>query len=191
MQARLRRPQRAVAEPDERGAAVTVGAPADRPPLLRAMRTVVAGLLRIGYRARLVLRRLDDPTPASYATVFAGNPPVFRAGWTHWIADLPDPSEFFAPLFTCASARGQVPFAGNAGGFCAPRIDRMIRDAQALPASDPTTAAAWVRIDRAVTDSAAWVPFASRRSATVVAPRVGNYAMNPVDGLLLDQMWVR
>ena len=65
-------------------------------------------------------------------------------------------------------------------------------EALALQTSDPAAAdKLWAKIDRAITDQAAWIGYATPRKVNFVGSRVGNYQFHPVWWTLLDQLWVR
>ena len=145
------------------------------------------GLLRsLGYRASLkVLSRTryfsvaDDPRTKA------------QIGFLAWTSDYPAPSGFFDLLFTCASF---VPGPGNANaaGFCDPRIDREIEEAQAAQGTNPSVARRlWERAERDTVDQAPWVSLVSPKIVDVVSKRVGNYEYNPMWQMLIDQLWVR
>ena len=57
--------------------------------------------------------------------------------------------------------------------------------------SSPRSAALQATIDRALTDQAAWIGYATPRKATFLGSRVGNLLYHPVWWMLLDQLWVR
>ena len=68
----------------------------------------------------------------------------------------------------------------------------LMDQALALQTTDPAAAdKLWERVDRALTDQAAWIPYATPRQHRFVSKRVGNYQSHPVWGILLDQLWVR
>lgn len=63
--------------------------------------------------------------------------------------------------------------------------------ASALELRDPTAAAAaWARIDRALTEGAYWVPTVSLRGQELTSKRLRNYQFNPVWGFIADQVWL-
>jgi ABC-type transport system substrate-binding protein len=82
--------------------------------------------------------------------------------------------------------------SGNVTGYCDPRTDRLIAAAERAGTVDLAAAGRdWARIDRRVTDAAAWIPFAGVRAAVLVSARTRGYAENPFYGILLDQISVR
>jgi peptide/nickel transport system substrate-binding protein len=100
---------------------------------------------------------------------------------------IPGPGLFLPPLFGCGSVG-----ASNFSQFCDTGIDRQMRRAERLQASDPARAnALWAGVDEAVVDRAAAVPLFNERVLTFVSERVGNHQFHLQWGMLLDQLWVR
>ena len=94
--------------------------------------------------------------------------------------------------FSCAAFLPGNPNNLNGTGFCDPGIDRQMRRAQAEQLSDPTgSRARWQRVDRELTDAAAWVPLVVTKDVNFLSKRVGNYQYSPEMGMLIDQLWVR
>ena len=94
------------------------------------------------------------------------------------------PDGFFSTWFLCSA-----PF--NHHWFCSTHLDREIRDAETLETTNPTAAtSAWTRIDRLITDQAAWVPLVNPTSFDFTSARVRNYQSSP-GGVLADQFWLR
>jgi ABC-type transport system substrate-binding protein len=57
--------------------------------------------------------------------------------------------------------------------------------------TDPARAnTEWARLDRTLTNDAAWLSLYNPRSTIVLSDRVGNYLSNPKSGPLWGQMWV-
>jgi two-component SAPR family response regulator len=76
--------------------------------------------------------------------------------------------------------------------FCDPRLDRLMRRATALEATDAHgAAAAWADVDRRAVDAAGWVPLLTPREVEFVSSRVRNYQYHPLWGALADQFWLR
>lgn len=98
-----------------------------------------------------------------------------------WHADYPSPSSFFDTFLSCRSA--------TAGGvWCDPRLDRLVRHAQALEATDLTRAdVVWARADRRAVDRAAWVPLVNPRELDFVSARLRDYRYDAPLGFLAAQ----
>lgn len=175
----LRRARQLVAESGTRGTPITVWGWTDDP-------TITPQVVR--YAAN-VLRRLGYPTRIHFVThaFLAHAPPsVFERIQlipAAWGGDTP--YGFFAKWFACGGP-------SNHGWFCDPRIDRDIRRARSVtPTSLRATAAVWARIDREVTDQAAWAPIVNEHTLDFVSARVRNYQAHPYWGLIADQVWLR
>jgi YVTN family beta-propeller protein len=136
----------------------------------------VAALRVLGYRARLKV--VSDE---AYFQML-GSDDVQAAFWG-WVADYPSSASWLGSQFSCQ---------GHPFGFCDNRVERAIRDATALQASDPSAAnAAWTKTDQLIMERAPFVPLIVGQLPYFVSERVGNYQYHPVHELLLDQLWVR
>jgi YVTN family beta-propeller protein len=144
-------------------------------------------LRRLGYDASV--RVLEDE---KYFATVSDSLTDAQIGPIVWLADFPAAPNF-VELFSCASFFPAAPFTNtNYSGLCDRRVDAAIAAAKEAQARDPLAGGElWATADRAVTDTAAAVPFANLRSATLVSERVGNYQYHPLWGTLLDQLWVR
>lgn len=137
---------------------------------------MLAALRALGYRARLLV------SDEGYFQVLEKRSDDVQAVWSGWVSDCPSSASWIGEQFSC----GSHPF------FCDSRVDRAIRRATALQASDPSAAnAAWTALDRLIMDRAPFVPLLTGQLPYFVAERVGNYQYHPVHELLLDQLWVR
>jgi YVTN family beta-propeller protein len=138
-----------------------------------------AGVLRaLGYRVRLHL--------VPYGTITMSMREGFQISTDgDWSSDYPDPSSYIPQFLGCGGGTSN-------GYFCDPALDRAMRRASQLGLTDPArSAAAWVAVDRRLTDAAAWVPTVSLRDVELTSRRLRNYQYNPVWGFLADQSWVR
>jgi peptide/nickel transport system substrate-binding protein len=103
-----------------------------------------------------------------------------RIGFDGWGARYPAPSSFLVALFNCPGSLVGSPSVLDSSQFCDPRIDRLMRRAQAEQRSDPTRSRAlWQRVDRDITDAAPWVPLIASTNVSVLSKRVGNYQYSP------------
>ena len=141
----------------------------------------VAGRLRqLGYRATAQVVPVEQWMAAAYGPK-EGTP--LQVGLSAWAIDFPAPSTFFDQL-RCGTA--------DPARFCDPAIDRQMDEALAVQATDPAAAdKRWAKIDRALTDQAAWIGYATPRKVNFVGSRVGNFQFHPVWWTLLDQLWVQ
>ena len=116
-----------------------------------------------------------------------------QIGFYGWGTDYPLASTWFSAPLTCASFEARSTPNWNASGFCEPRIDRLITQAQNVQLKDPDAARElWARVDREVVDEAPLVPLVSWSVIDVLGKRVGNYQYSGRGmGLLIDQLWVQ
>jgi YVTN family beta-propeller protein len=176
--------KRLVAESGTRGQKITMTLGAHSPRAGAA--NVLAGTLRaLGYRAQV--RLVDEDVLFTEAV----NPKSYQSMFDGWIADYPSAGNFFPPLLKCAPPNASPGELTNLTHFCSPAVDKLIAGAYAKQQSDLLeSSASWAAVDRAITDAAPWVPYATFRLATIVSPRVGNIQYNPALGVLLTQMWL-
>jgi YVTN family beta-propeller protein len=165
--------RRLVAESGTRGASVTIMTHESAVPTTAP---IVSALRALGYRARMDVVSYD-------AFLHRLGRRDVPASWWGWVADYPSPATWIPPQYGCA---------GNQSGFCDRTVERQIAKALALLARDPSAAnAIWARVDRMLTDRAAFVHLLVLQLPYFVSERVGNYQYHPVHELLLDQFWVR
>jgi YVTN family beta-propeller protein len=175
----LARARSLVAGSGTRGEEVTVWGASDGGVLGTTVVRYTARVLRqLGYRARV---RLIN------SSALYGAPPgrlremqILPAGWLGF-----SPYEFFGDLLTCSAPLDR-------SWFCAPKLDRSIRQADALESTDTRAAGElWTRIDREYVDQAVWVPLVNPHMIDFVSARVRNYQADPSLGLIADQVWLR
>jgi peptide/nickel transport system substrate-binding protein len=136
----------------------------------------------LGYRASLRVYPLDS----FYGAI--EDPANWNAGVGGWASDYPSASNFLAVLASCNPAL--EPY--NVTGHCDPQIDKQISAALEQQVTDPAKASdAWAKVDRAVVDAAAYIPFGNDVRYDFVSRRVGNTLVHPVTGPLIAQMWVQ
>ncbi len=150
---------------------------------------VLASALRaIGYRPRIDILSLPE---------FLGRIADTRAGWHisagDWVADYPSPGQFLELFLACSNYRPEDPSrTTNSGGFCDPRLDRLVARAQALQIADPAKAEQiWTRADRLAVDEAAWAPLVSSGAVELLSRRTGHFTVDATSEPALDQLWVR
>jgi peptide/nickel transport system substrate-binding protein len=176
----LAKARQLVAASGTTGEAVTVWT---GPPGLPMSSYLVSVLKSLGYKSSLN----KFASKAKYsAALLSGRA---QAGPLAWAPAFPAPSDFFAPLLSCAA----IPPGGfNVAAFCDPTIDRQIKRARALEINDPGAAAVlWSKIDQDVMRQAPWAPFGNGAQPDLISRRVRNYQYNPQWGPLFDQIWVR
>ncbi len=127
-----------------------------------------AELREIGIR--LELRRLD--WAAHIKLVDDGAAGFFRQGW---IADYPDPENFLTVLFHSRN----IGAAGNTSRYRNPAVDRLLDEADAMPAG----AARFERYREAeqiILDDAAWVALYHYSSRALIKPYVRGLERSPL-----------
>jgi peptide/nickel transport system substrate-binding protein/oligopeptide transport system substrate-binding protein len=98
--------------------------------------------------------------------------PLIWSGGMGWIADFPDPSDFYGPILGCSSA---VPGGWNWALYCNKDIEAMAEKADAMVAPDQAEARAdlWRQIfTKIMTDDAPWAPVFNEERYTMHSARV-------------------
>ncbi|GAD56439.1 dipeptide-binding ABC transporter, periplasmic substrate-binding component [Limimaricola cinnabarinus LL-001] len=98
--------------------------------------------------------------------------PMIWSGGMAWIADFPDPSNFYGPILGCA---GAVPGGWNWSWYCNEELDAMAAEADAM--ADPGQAedrlAKWSEVYMKVMEDAPWVPVFNEQRYTMKSERMG------------------
>jgi ABC-type transport system substrate-binding protein len=101
-----------------------------------------------------------------------GQAPMVWSGGLAWIADFPDPSNFYSVILGCA---GAISGGWNWSWYCNPDLDKRAAAADAM--TDPAKAAdrnkAWASIFADVMKDAPWVPIMNEIRYTMHSPKVG------------------
>jgi peptide/nickel transport system substrate-binding protein len=184
----LARARRLIAAGGATGETVLVAGASDDPAKASATRYITGLLKQLGFKAHL---RLYPHTIDLYHA--AGNPRAhIQLSIDGWRSDLPRAADFFINLLSCSAYRPDTDVNLNSPGFCQPSLDRQMRRAQDLAATDAAASAAlWAKVDRRVVDAAPWIPFLNAQGLELTSKRVANYQRNPQFGVLIDQLWVR
>jgi peptide/nickel transport system substrate-binding protein len=98
--------------------------------------------------------------------------PMTWSGGLGWIADFPDPSNFYGPILGCS---GAVPGGWNWSLYCNKSLDERAAaaDAMARPEQQAARLEAWKSIFSDVMKDAPWVPIFNEQRFTVRSPRLG------------------
>ena len=101
----------------------------------------------------------------------AGQAPMIWSGGMAWIADFPDPSNFYGPILGCAGA-GEGGW--NWSKFCNEGIDAMAVEADSFidPAA-PERLELWSQVYQDVMAQAPWVPVFNEQRYTMKSARMG------------------
>ncbi|MWB79553.1 ABC transporter substrate-binding protein [Pseudooceanicola sp. 216_PA32_1] len=101
----------------------------------------------------------------------AGQAPMIWSGGMAWIADFPDPSNFYGPILGCAGA-GEGGW--NWSKFCDEGIDAMATEADSMTdPSAPERLKMWSDVYMKVMEEAPWVPVFNEQRYTMKSARMG------------------
>jgi peptide/nickel transport system substrate-binding protein len=89
-----------------------------------------------------------------------------------WSADFPDPSDFYGPILSCASA---VKGGWNWSWYCNKTLEKQAEAADSLadPAKAAERAELWRKIFITLMDDAPWVPVFNETRYTIHTARIG------------------
>ena len=98
--------------------------------------------------------------------------PMIWSGGMAWIADFPDPSNFYGPILGCD---GATQGGWNWAWYCNEELDAKAADADAMtdPADAEAREAAWRDIYLAIMEDAPWVPVFNEQRFTMRSQAVG------------------
>ncbi|MBW1721480.1 MAG: ABC transporter substrate-binding protein [Deltaproteobacteria bacterium] len=138
-------------------------------PNPRIAQAIQRDLAEIGIKAEI-------KTLAQSTVIAAGGEPdqapMIWSGGMAWIADFPDPSNFYGPILGCG---GAVKGGWNWSWYCNKELDAKAAKADAM--SDPSRAAEreelWRSIFIEIMDDAPWVPIFNEQRFTMRARRLG------------------
>jgi peptide/nickel transport system substrate-binding protein/oligopeptide transport system substrate-binding protein len=106
--------------------------------------------------------------------------PMIWSGGMAWIADFPDPSNFYGPILGCA---GAVQGGWNWSWYCNEDLDAKATEADSI--TDPSKVGdrlkLWSDVYMAVMEDAPWVPVFNEQRYTMKSPRMGG-----ADALFVD-----
>ncbi|MBD1548297.1 ABC transporter substrate-binding protein [Roseibium aggregatum] len=138
-------------------------------PNPRIAQSIQADLAAIGIKAEL--------KALAQANVIAagGEPdqaPMIWSGGMAWIADFPDPSNFYGPILGCA---GAVKGGWNWSWYCNEELDKLATEADSItdPAKKAEREALWRKIFISIMDDAPWVPIFNEQRFTMRSDRLG------------------
>lgn len=120
--------------------------------------------------------------------------PMIWSGGMAWIADFPDPSNFYAPILGCA---GAVEGGWNWSWYCNEELDKKanLADSMAKPEDQDKRIKLWEEIYLEVMADAPWVPVFNERRFTIRSQRLGGADAIFVDPVHVpvnyDHVWVK
>ena len=109
-----------------------------------------------------------------------GSAPMIWSGGMAWIADFPDPSNFYGPILGCA---GAVEGGWNWSWYCNEELDAMATKADSVTDADMVDDRMnmWSEVYMGVMKDAPWVPVFNEQRYTMKSPRMGG-----ADALYVD-----
>ncbi|MCL4067050.1 ABC transporter substrate-binding protein [Pseudomonas sp. GX19020] len=110
----------------------------------------------------------------------AGTAPMIWSGGMAWIADFPDPSNFYGPILGCG---GAVEGGWNWSKYCNADLDALAAKADSTvdPAKADERLKLWSDVYMGVMEDAPWAPVFNEQRFTLKSPRMGG-----ADALYVD-----
>jgi ABC-type transport system substrate-binding protein len=100
-----------------------------------------------------------------------GTAPMIWSGGMAWIADFPDPSNFYGPILGCG---GAVQGGWNWAWYCNEELDKQAAEADAMvdPAKKAEREKMWGDIFVKIMEDAPWAPVFNEQRFTMHSPRI-------------------
>ncbi len=122
-----------------------------------------------------------------------GEAPMIWSGGMAWIADFPDPSNFYGPILGCG---GAVQGGWNWSWYCNPDIDKraVAADSMSDPAKSGERIEAWKGIFTDAMKDAPWIPVTNERRVVAKSLRMGgadNIYIDPTRVINYDAVFVK
>jgi ABC-type transport system substrate-binding protein len=122
-----------------------------------------------------------------------GEAPMIWSGGMAWIADFPDPSNFYGPILGCG---GAVQGGWNWSWYCNEALDKRAIEADSMsdPAKVAERQAAWGKIFTDIMADAPWVPVINERRVVAKSTRMGgpdNIYIDPTRAINYDAIFVK
>ena len=123
----------------------------------------------------------------------AGTAPMVWSGGLAWVADFPDPSNFFGPILGCAGAE---PGGWNWAKYCNADLDAaaVAADSMSDPAKSADRLKAWSDIYMKVMEDAPWAPLFNDQRFTMRSDRMGGdpaLYVDPIATVNFDYVFVK
>ncbi|WP_160008681.1 ABC transporter substrate-binding protein [Rhizobium sp. 18055] len=121
-----------------------------------------------------------------------GEAPMIWSGGMAWIADFPDPSNFYGPILGCS---GAVQGGWNWSWYCNADLDKraIAADSMSDPAKAAERTAAWGKVFTDIMADAPWVPVINERRVVAKSLRMGgadNVYIDPTRVINYDAIYV-
>ena len=123
----------------------------------------------------------------------AGTAPMIWSGGMAWVADFPDPSNFYGPILGCAGAEAG---GWNWSKYCNPELDKaaVAADSMSDPAKTADRLKAWSDIYMKVMEDAPWAPVYNDQRFTMKSDRMGGadaLYVDPIATVNFDYVYVK
>jgi ABC-type transport system substrate-binding protein len=150
-------------------------------PQPRIAQAIQQDLAAIGIKAKL--QNLDQGNVIAAGGKKDGAPMIWSGGMA-WIADFPDPSNFYTVILGCA---GAVDGGWNWAWYCNPDLDKRAEEANAMtdPAKAGERAAAWGKIFTDLMADAPWAPVFNEKAYVIHSARIAG-----PDGVFADPIHI-
>jgi peptide/nickel transport system substrate-binding protein len=154
---------------------------ANTDPQPRIAQAIQQDLAEVGIRAQIKSLAQANVIAAGGE---ADQAPMIWSGGMAWIADFPDPSNFYGPILGCG---GAVPGGWNWSWYCNEELDaRAVKaDSMADPAQAEARIAEWKQIFTAIQDEAPWAPIFNEQRFTMRSDR-----LDGPDGIFVDPVHI-
>ena len=141
---------------------------ANTDPQPRIAQAIQQDLAAIGIKANL--KSLDQGNVIAAGGTKDGAPMIWSGGMA-WIADFPDPSNFYTVILGCG---GAVDGGWNWAWYCNPDLDKRAEEANAMtnPADADKRAAAWGKIFTDLMADAPWAPVFNEKAYIIHSKRI-------------------
>jgi ABC-type transport system substrate-binding protein len=138
-------------------------------PNPRIAQAIQQDLAAVGIKAEL--RTLAQANVIAAGGEKTGAPLIWSGGMA-WIADFPDPSNFYGPILGCA---GAVPGGWNWSWYCNDALDKKATLADSItdPARTEERLALWREIFTGIMADAPWAPVFNEQRFTMRSDRIG------------------
>jgi peptide/nickel transport system substrate-binding protein/oligopeptide transport system substrate-binding protein len=145
---------------------------ANTDPQPRIAQAIQQDLAAIGIKANL--KNLDQGNVIAAGGKKDGAPMIWSGGMA-WIADFPDPSNFYTVILGCG---GAVDGGWNWAWYCNPDLDKRAEEANAMtnPADADKRAAAWGKIFTDLMADAPWAPVFNEKAYIIHSKRIDGSA---------------
>jgi ABC-type transport system substrate-binding protein len=159
-------------------------------PNPRIAQSIQQDLAAIGVKAEI--KALANPNVIA-AGGTKGEAPMIWSGGMAWIADFPDPSNFYGPILGCA---GAIQGGWNWSWYCNEAMDKraVAADSMSDPAKKGERAAAWKGIYTDIMADAPWIPVFHERRVVAKSKRMGgadNIYVDPTRVINYDAIFIK